>query len=97
VRNGGKYLWAVGADGKLRIIFNASTDVKHSVLFNGEPVQGAGDVTFQKGEVENISDQSGHYYPWLEDDLDSFLQSGVDAFRNAGINVPEDAINKSEW
>ncbi|MEV5874842.1 hypothetical protein AB0L75_11525 [Streptomyces sp. NPDC052101] len=31
VSNGGNYLWAVGPDGKLRILFEASDKVKHSV------------------------------------------------------------------
>ncbi|MDG4857013.1 hypothetical protein P8605_02365 [Streptomyces sp. T-3] len=60
-------------------------------------VQGAGDVTFAGGRVLRISDQSGHYFPWLEDNADSFLQSGVNAFRNAGIIVPEEAIEPFGW
>ncbi|MFD9514095.1 hypothetical protein [Streptomyces mirabilis] len=96
VADGGDYLWAVGADGELRIISDVSNDIKHSVLFNGEQVQGAGSVTFQGGKVESIDDQSGHYFPWL-DDSESFLRSGVDAFRNAGVDVPEGAIKKTEW
>lgn len=35
VTNGGKYLWAVGADGKLRILYEASRKIKHSVMFRG--------------------------------------------------------------
>ncbi|MGW3649290.1 RHS repeat-associated core domain-containing protein [Streptomyces sp. NPDC000878] len=97
VRDGGDYLWAVGSNGKLRILFNASDKIKHSVMFRGAPVQGAGDVTFAGGRVTRITDQSGHYFPWLEDDVPSFLQSGVDAFRKAGVTVPEDAIEKFGW
>ncbi|MGW6792421.1 DUF6531 domain-containing protein [Streptomyces chartreusis] len=97
VRNGGKYLWAVGPDGNLRILANVSDKIKHSVLFGGGPVRGAGDVTFEGGRVRLITDQSGHYFPWLEDNTDSFLQSGVDAFRNAGITVPDEAIKKFGW
>ncbi|EPD56525.1 YD repeat (two copies) [Streptomyces sp. HGB0020] len=93
VTNGGKYLWAVGADGKLRILYEASKKIKHSVLFRGEPVQGAGDVIFENGKVSMIGNQSGHYYPLLDLDVpDSFLLSGVTAFRNAGVEVPEEAI-----
>lgn len=58
---------------------------------------GAGDVKFQGGRVVKITDQSGHYFPWLEDNTDSFLLSGVDAFRNAGISVPNGAIQKFGW
>ncbi|MFI6084722.1 RHS repeat-associated core domain-containing protein [Streptomyces sp. NPDC051217] len=105
VSSGGKYLWAVGADGQLRIIPHASSKIKHSVLFRGGRVQGAGDVTFSGGRVSQISDQSGHYFPdqsrnyfaWLDDNTGSFLKSGVDAFRNAGLHVPEEAIEKFGW
>ncbi|WP_177235315.1 DUF6531 domain-containing protein [Streptomyces sp. MUSC 14] len=98
VSNGGNYLWAVGPDGKLRILFEASDKVKHSVLFRGGPVRGAGDVTFTNGTVSRITDKSGHYYPMAELDApDSYLQSGVKAFREAGIGVPEDAIQPFGW
>ncbi|MEU6476133.1 hypothetical protein ABZ858_04445 [Streptomyces sp. NPDC047017] len=98
VSSGGNYLWAVGPDGKLHILFEASDKVKHSVLFRGGPVRGAGDVTFTNGRVTRITDKSGHYYPMAELDAPaSYLQSGVNAFRNAGIDVPEDAIQPFGW
>ncbi|WP_234542264.1 hypothetical protein [Streptomyces shenzhenensis] len=90
---GTTYLWAVGADGNLRILVEASRKIKHSVLFRGGPVRGAGDVIIENGEVGMISDQSGHYYPLLDLDVpDSYLQSGVDAFLNAGVPVPDEVI-----
>ncbi|MFJ5644459.1 hypothetical protein [Streptomyces sp. NPDC093223] len=93
VSGGGQYLWAVGADGKLRILVEASRKIKHSVLFRGGPVRGAGDVIIENGEVSMINDQSGHYYPLLDLDVpESYLQSGVDAFRNAGVRVPGEAV-----
>jgi hypothetical protein len=49
VNEGGSYLWAVGKDGELRIIRNVSDDIKHSVLFEGARVRGAGTVEFPKG------------------------------------------------
>ncbi|WP_193241667.1 RHS repeat-associated core domain-containing protein [Streptomyces phaeolivaceus] len=97
VTKGGEYLWAVGANGQLRIIPNVSGKIKHAVLFNGEPVQGAGSVQISNGAVTFIDDQSGHYYPWLEDNVESFLKVGVDAFRNAGIHVPDEAIKPFGW
>lgn len=98
VTNGGEYLWAVGADGKLRILYEASNKIKHSVLFRGEPVQGAGDVTFTNGRVSHISDKSGHYFPLLDLDVpESYLRSGVNAFRDAGVDVPEGAIKPFAW
>jgi hypothetical protein len=44
-----------------------------------------------------INDQSGHYYPWLEDNASTFLTSGVNALRAAGIVVPEEAIKPFEF
>ncbi len=96
--NGGEYLWVVGADGRLRIIPEVSSKIKHSVLFNGEDVQGAGNVTFANGKLARITDQSGHYFPWFAEDTSSFLQSGVDSFRRLGVVFEDGAIQPhSEW
>ncbi|MBD0736061.1 hypothetical protein BGM09_23365 [Streptomyces sp. CBMA29] len=76
----------------MRIIFDASKAIKHSVLFAGQSVRGAGTVIFTDGRVSLIDDQSGHYFPWLGDETGSFLPSGVTAFRNAGVIVLDSAI-----
>lgn len=45
-----------------------------------------------------ISDQSGHYYPILDLEVpDSYLQSGVNAFRDAGVDIPDEAIQPYAW
>ncbi|UWE09085.1 RHS repeat-associated core domain-containing protein [Actinacidiphila bryophytorum] len=97
VSKGGTYLWAVGENGELRIISDVSDKIKHSVLFDGADVRGAGKVVFENGEVSMIDNESGHYWPFFtEEDTSQFLPSGADAFRNAGVNVPESAVTPFE-
>jgi hypothetical protein len=95
VSGGGRYLWAVGENGELRIAPEASQAIKHTILFAGADVQGAGIADFVDGAVESITDESGHYAPW-EGAPPSFIQSGVNAFRAAGISVPDEAIQPWE-
>jgi len=95
VGGGGRYLWAVGENGELRIAPEVSQAIKHTILFSGADVQGAGTVDFVDGAVDSITDESGHYAPW-EGAPPSFIQSGVNAFRAAGISVPDEAIQPWE-
>lgn len=52
-------------------------------------------MDFVDGAVDSITDESGHYAPW-EGAPPSFIQSGVNAFRAAGISVLDEAIQPWE-
>lgn len=97
VSGGGRYLWAVGESGELRIIQEVGNTIEYIVLFAGADTQGAGNAEFEDGIVNIIDDESGHYVPFLEDVAPpSFLNSSVNAFRAAGVVVREEGITSME-
>jgi hypothetical protein len=91
--------WAVDLDDKLWIIpkfveaqfldFDNSEriEIKHSVLVGGDEVQAAGEAEVVDDSLLWISNDSGHYRPSVKS-----VQTGIDAFYAAGINVDQTVI-----
>jgi hypothetical protein len=95
VAGGGRYIWSVSEDGTLNIAPWGET-IKHPILNGGSPVQGAGEVVFERGGiVVDINDITGHYTQACR--CGGSLQVGVDAFINAGVHVKRSAINPFGW
>ncbi|MGW3183746.1 polymorphic toxin-type HINT domain-containing protein [Kitasatospora sp. NPDC001119] len=82
----GHYIWSVDTGGKLRIIEGG---FNHPVLTRGADVVGAGSIQVANGRVIRLDNRTGHYLPY-EDQAAQALQNGVDAFRSAGVHVPDD-------
>ncbi|MFE2728531.1 hypothetical protein [Kitasatospora sp. NPDC059327] len=81
----GNYIWSVDTAGKLRIIEGG---FNHTVLTGGADVVGTGGFRASNGQVIHLDNRTGHYLPY-EDQAAQALQNGVDAFRNAGVHVPD--------
>jgi hypothetical protein len=66
-----RYIYAMDSDGQMRVAdsyeehrgLEEDQRFHHSSLFAGEAVSGAGEIKVRDGEVEAVSDKSGHYRP----------------------------------
>ncbi|MEV6488452.1 polymorphic toxin-type HINT domain-containing protein, partial [Actinoplanes sp. NPDC051633] len=94
VNGGGRHIWSVSENGSLNIA-PWGESIKHPILNGGGPVRGAGEVVFDRGMVTNINNATGHYTPSCRCGAD--LQSGVDAFMNAGVPVSRRGITPFGW
>ncbi|MFJ3880412.1 ricin-type beta-trefoil lectin domain protein [Streptomyces sp. NPDC090077] len=84
----GHHIWSVDTGGQLRIIEGG---FNHPVLTGGGDVIGAGSIHVSEGRVTRIDNRTGHYLPY-EDQAAKTLQNGVDAFRAAGVHIPESVM-----
>ncbi|WP_129842008.1 hypothetical protein [Streptomyces sp. RFCAC02] len=80
------------ADDALHIV-EARPGIHHTVLTEGGPVYGAGEVVFPGGRdvVSLINNGTGHYTP-QPSFSEAFLNEGVTAFEAQDIRVPLRAI-----
>ncbi|WP_405006936.1 polymorphic toxin-type HINT domain-containing protein [Kitasatospora purpeofusca] len=86
----GSYLWTVGEGGELNMV-RSSPGIHHTIASGGEPVMGAGQVTFNGGRVTSFDNMTGHYTPTPECAC-IFIERGVDAFAAQGVRIPLNAI-----
>jgi hypothetical protein len=59
----------------------------HSSLLAGEPVAGAGELQVSNGEIQIISDKSGHYMPTHD-----YTMQTVNYLRSLGLNINDSQI-----
>ncbi len=86
----GSYLWTVGEGGELNMV-RSSPGIHHTIASSGEPVMGAGQVTFNGDRVTSFDNMTGHYTPTPECAC-IFIGRGVDAFAAQGVRIPLNAI-----
>jgi hypothetical protein len=85
----GTYIWTLSRNGQLNLglrdelgsyVYRSGEKIlPHSVLSGGEPVFGAGEITFVNGEVINVNAWSGHYVDAVGSI--SFNENTVNSFR----------------
>ncbi|MGW7431119.1 putative T7SS-secreted protein [Streptomyces sp. NPDC054861] len=86
--NEGTVKWAVTESGELLFIPKhvQGTELKHSVLTNGDPVRAAGEAEIAGGQGSyfgmEVNRQSGHFWP-----SEKSLEVGKEAFERAGITI----------
>ncbi len=98
--NEGRVKWVVTEKGEL--VFGPHTkngvEISHAVLSKGGAVRAAGeaDIVGMKGKffATDVTNRSGHFMKGVESSkaIES-LNLGVEAFRNAGIQVPASSVN----
>ncbi|MFC5474728.1 hemagglutinin repeat-containing protein [Paraherbaspirillum soli] len=88
LRTPGKILYVVKEDGSL-IIGRMTNDnlFGHFDLAKGENIIAGGEGRIFSGQVKSLDNASGHYLPQGA----SAQEAAINAFRNAGFNVPENA------
>ena len=59
----------------------------HSSLLAGDPVAGAGELQVSNGDIQVISDKSGHYMPGRR-----YTMQTVDYLRGLGLNIADSQI-----
>jgi hypothetical protein len=59
----------------------------HSSLLAGDPVAGAGELQVSNGEIQIISDKSGHYMPTRD-----YTMQTVNYLRSLGLNIADGQI-----
>lgn len=87
--NGGTVKWAVTENGELVIVpkFVGDTEISHSVLTGGQPVQTAGEAEIVGNEgnyfLIDVNNHSGHFIP-SQESVDTI---GIDTFNRNGIRT----------
>lgn len=57
-----EYIYVVTISGEI-FITKSSNSIKHTSLSRGKPIQGAGSIKVKNGQINYISNESGHYRP----------------------------------
>ncbi len=66
-------IYVVSPDGKFYVSYLTPDDFfQHSSFLSGGNVIAAGQITFHKGTIQTLSNESGHYYPPIES-LDTII------------------------
>lgn len=86
MRGSGLFLWALDDTGRLGIV-RATRGIHHTVITQGRPVLGAGQIRLEAGRVAEFDNYTGHYTP-CQECAELFLRNGSDAFLEAGVMIP---------
>lgn len=88
--------FVIGLDGELYLLFDSedSRAFRHSSFFAGDPVAGAGKISFgADGQITHLTRMSGHYHPTRND-----LARMISWFYKMGMDIdPNDVDWESEF
>jgi ankyrin repeat protein len=65
----GTCIYVLGPDNEFYVNNHEMGRIHHSSEFSGGPLEGAGEITAQEGQILKISSASGHYQPGLKEFL----------------------------
>lgn len=76
-------IYVISPKGKFYVSYLTPDDLfQHSSFLSGGHVIGAGQITFHKGTIQTLSNESGHYYPPIES-----LDTIITILENRGVKI----------